>query len=121
MSGGLEHEAVQQTLLGDASEHADVGVLVWNAERRYVAANPKACELVGATRAQLLAGRVGDNNRSSQTQGVVDAVVEKVPARGSMAIERADGSTVEVEWVTFPTTLAGLPHIIGLLWEQSAL
>ena len=118
---GLEHEAVQQTLLGDASEHADVGVMVWNAERRYVAANPKACELVGVTREQLLAGRVGDNNRSPDTRGVVDGLVAQVPARGAMAIERADGGSVEVEWVTFATTLAGLPHIIGLMWEKSAL
>ena len=118
---GLAHEAVQQTLLGDASEHADVGVMVWNAERRYVAANPKACEIVGVTRDQLLAGRVGDNNRSAETRGVVESLVAEVPARGAMTIERPDGKSVEVEWVVFPTTLAGLPHIIGLMWDTTVL
>jgi len=112
---------VQQTLLGDAAEHAEVGVVVWNVERRYVAANPKACAMVGVTREQLLAGRVGDNNRSPETRQVVDGLVAEVPARGAMTVERSDGGSTEVEWVVFPTTLAGLPHIIGLMWERDAL
>jgi PAS domain-containing protein len=121
VSGGLEHEAVQQTLLGDASEHAGFGVVVWNAERRYVAANAKACQLLGVTREQLLSGRVGDNNRSADTGGVVDSLISRVPARGAMTIERQDGGSVEVEWVVFPTTVATLPHMVGLMWERDAL
>ena len=45
----------QQTLLGDASEHAEIGVMVWNEERRYVAANDAACRMIGVSRSTLLA------------------------------------------------------------------
>ena len=118
---GISNEAVQMTLLGDAAEHAEVGVMVWNAERRYVAANRRACELVGTTRDALLAGHVGDTNRSPETQSVIDDILRRAPARGAMTIARPDGSSVEVEWLVFPTTLAGLPHIVGFLWDRTVL
>ena len=62
----MPNDPVQVMLLGDGAEHAEIGVIVWNAERRYVAANPKACELVGTTREQLLASTVGSTNRSPE-------------------------------------------------------
>ena len=116
----LTTEVVQQTLLGDASEHAEVGIVVWNDERRYVAINRKACSILGATRDAMLASHVGDTNRSSETGAVVERLLQSVPARGTMNVERADGSSVEVEWLVFPTSAAGLPHYVGYLWETSA-
>ena len=118
---GLSNEAVQQTLLGDAAEHADVGILVWNEERRYVAANARACELVGVSREQLLAGRVGGTNRSPETGAVVDEILRHVPSRGGMTIDRPDGTSVDVEWVVFSTSLAGLPHVVGVFWDRTEL
>jgi PAS domain-containing protein len=117
----LSNEAVQQTLLGDAADHADVGMVVWNEERRYVAVNAAACRLLHTTREALLETHVGDNNRSPETRGTVDQLIAHVPARGTMTIARADESSIEVEWVVFPTSLAGLPHIVGLMWDRNAL
>ena len=116
----LSNEAVQQTLLGDAVDHAEVGIVVWNEERRYVAVNTAACRLLHTTREALLETHVGGNNRSPETRSTVDQLIAHVPARGTMAIARADESSVEVEWVVFPTTLAGLPHIVGLMWERNS-
>ena len=113
---GLSNEAVQQTLLGDAAEHANVGVMVWNEERRYVAANACACRLIGVTREALLAGHVGDSNQR-EVSGVIAEILRKIPARGATTIERRDGSSVDVEWMVFDTTLAGLPHVVGVMWE----
>jgi PAS domain-containing protein len=106
------NQAVQVTLLGDAAEHAEVGVLVWNADRRYVAANPRAAELVGTTRDRLLDQPVGSTNRSPEAQEAIEAVIRHVPARGSMRLGDRD-----IDWVVFPTTVAGLEHVIGLFWE----
>ena len=116
---GLSSEVVQQTLLGDASEHAEVGIVVWNDERRYVAVNSKACSMLGTTREAMLASHVGDTNRSPETAGVVERLLRRVPARGTMRVERADGTSVDIEWVVFPTTAAGLPHYVGYLWEAA--
>ncbi|MGZ4290050.1 MAG: hypothetical protein ACXVQ3_05790 [Gaiellaceae bacterium] len=109
-------DAVQTTLLGDAAAHAGLGILVWNAERRYVAANEKAAELVGTTRDRLLERPVGSTNRSAEAQETIDAILRHVPSRGSMRVGERD-----LEWVVFPTTLAGLEHVIGLFWEADAL
>jgi PAS domain S-box-containing protein len=118
---GVPNEAVQTTLLGDAVEHAGVGVVVWNEDRRYVAVNPKACELFGTTREQLLAGAVGSTNRSPEAKTAIDAILAHVPAQGATPIRRADGTEVMLEWLVFPTAIAGLDHIVGLCWDRSAL
>jgi PAS domain-containing protein len=113
---GATNDAVQMMLLGDAAEHAEVGVLVWNAERRYVAANAKACALLGVERDQLLNQPVGATNRSAEAQQAIEAILRHVPARGRMP-----AGEVELEWLVFPTTLAGLDHVVGLFWDASSL
>jgi PAS domain-containing protein len=118
---GLAYAAVQQTLLGEAVDHARVGVIVWNAERRYVAANPAACELVGTTRERLLSSRVGATNRSAEAQSAIDEILAKVPASGRMRVERPDATAVDVCWLVYETSLAGLPHVIGLFWDSAVL
>lgn len=117
---GLSNEAVQMTLLGDAAEHGELGVMVWNEELRYVALNPHAAELVGSTREALLAARVGDTNRTPEAQAAIDDALRNAPSRGSMTMQRPDGTAVDLEWVVFPTTIAGLPHVIGLMWDRSS-
>ena len=51
---------LQMSLLGEAVEHAPVGVFVFDDEGRYVAANSFACELLGYDRDSLLERRLGD-------------------------------------------------------------
>ena len=117
----MPNDPVQVTLLGEAAECADVGVIVWNEERRYVAVNPKACELIGTTREQLLASTVGSTNRSPEAKAAIDGILDHVPARGSLTVTRPDGTHVELEWVVFPTRVAGLEHVLGLFWDASSL
>ena len=99
-------------LLGEATENAEAGVMVWNAERRYVACNAKCCSLLGTTREELLRAPVGSTNRTSEAQEIIDRILREAPAQGTTRIGATD-----VAWVVFPTTIAGLDHIIGLMWE----
>jgi PAS domain-containing protein len=105
----------QQTLLGDAAEHARVGVLVWNEERRYVAANETACTLIGVTRPTLLSSKVGDSNRTPEARQAIDAALDELPARGTTML----ATGVEVEWLVVATNVAGLPHFCGLMWPNN--
>jgi PAS domain S-box-containing protein len=105
----------QQTLLGDAAEHARVGVMVWNEERRYVAANETACELIGVSRATLLGSKVGDANPTAEARQAIDAVLDQLPTRGTTRLP----SGVEVEWLVVATNVAGLPHFCGLMWPKN--
>jgi PAS domain S-box-containing protein len=110
------NESVQIMLLGEAAEHAEVGILVWNAERRYVACNPQACELLGVTREQLLEQPVGTTNRSDEAQAAIEGILRRVPSRGGMTVRGID-----LDWVVFRTTLAGLEHVVGLMWDRNTL
>ncbi len=110
------NEPVQMMLLGEAVEHASVGVVVWNAERRYVACNAKACALFGVSREQLLEQPVGANNRTTEAQEAIDSILGHAPSRGVTEVRGVD-----LEWVVFPTVLAGLQHVVGLMWEKTAL
>jgi PAS domain-containing protein len=103
---------LQQTLLGDAAEHARIGVVVWNEELRYVAVNQWAAELFGVSREHLLGSRVGDQNPRDEARNAIEAVLDHQPARGRTPV-RPD---LDVDWIVVETSLTGLPHFFGLFW-----
>ena len=49
-----ETDAVQETLLGEALEHAPIAAIVLDETGRYLAANRMACRLTGYAREELL-------------------------------------------------------------------
>jgi PAS domain-containing protein len=107
------HTLFQQTLLGDAAEHAEIGILVWNEERRYVAVNTYACKLLGVSREQVLGSQVGDQNPTAAAREAIESALHELPAFGRTPL--ANGITVD--WITVASDVAGLPHIVGLMWE----
>ena len=107
------HTLFQQTLLGDAAEHARIGIMVWNEERRYIAVNRCACEILGTTREELLGAQVGDHNRTDEARAAIETVLDELPAMGR--IQLPNGTVVD--WLTVASDVAGLPHIVGLMWE----
>jgi PAS domain-containing protein len=104
---------LQQTLLGDAAEHAELGVVVWNEELRYVAVNKWVAKLFDVSREQLLGARVGDQNPTDDGRRAIEAVLDHLPAQGRTAV----GPGVEVDWIAVETRLAGLPHFFGVFWS----
>ena len=72
---------VQATLLAETVQTAEVGFLVWDDDRHYVAANAAACALLGCTLEELLGSVVGD--RTVEGQDVVDQVVRGAAAAGA--------------------------------------
>jgi len=109
------HTLFQQTLLGDAAEHARIGIMVWNEERRYVAVNRFACQILGTTREELLGSQVGDHNPTEAARAAIETVLHELPASGRTPLP--SGKTVE--WMTVASDVAGLPHIVGLMWEAT--
>ena len=76
------HTLFEQTLLGDAAEHAEIGIRVWNEERRYVAVNTFACRMLGVSREELLGSQVGDQNPTAAARDAIEASLEELPAFG---------------------------------------
>jgi PAS domain S-box-containing protein len=117
---GLD-EITQLTLLGDAWERADVGAVVINDARRYLAANPAYCALTGYSREEITGLRAGHNlllEEMSQAE-FIDRVTEHRSV-GRTVILHKDGTTLPVFYVLIPSQLSELPCYIGLVWRQEA-
>ena len=116
-SGGFG--VVQLALLGEAVDALDgVAVFVWNEERRYVAVNDEACELVGRSREQILGMEVGEMSPDRATP-LVEHTRHAPIALGSSVIHRPDGD-VEIEWVTAHSVVANLPYMVSFCWRKGA-
>jgi PAS domain S-box-containing protein len=105
---------VQETLLAEAIQTAEVGFIVWDDDRHYIAANAEACALLGCTLEQLLGSEVGA--RTVEGKELVERVVRGQGGRGRVAFERFDGGTAELEYLTFETKTAGLPYMASVIW-----
>ena len=106
---------VQATLLAETVQTAEVGFLVWDDDRHYIAANAAACAILGCTLEELLGSVVGD--RTVEGQEIVDAVVRGRGGRGRVTFERFDGGRSTVEYLTFATRTAGMPHMASVIWR----
>jgi PAS domain-containing protein len=113
-SDSLARPEIQAELISEALLSASVGFLVWDEDRRYIAANRCACDILGATLEELLGERVGDHT----VEGVeaIDSALATGFASGRASVERFDGSgRRDVFYVTFTTKTAGMPFMATVL------
>lgn len=112
-------DLVQETLLGEALEHAPVGAIVLDEEGCYLAANRLACSLLGYRRDELL-------EAGAQTLALDSAAVpEQLAAMangelqsGTAELRRKDGSAVACDFRVGATRSGGLPYFVVVFWEQ---
>jgi PAS domain-containing protein len=113
---GLGDPHVQATLLAEAVASADVGFLVWDEDRRYIAANKRACELLGCTLETLLGSKVGE--RTTRGEALVEGAVRDERARGRAKVRGAYGE-LELEYLTFRVRTAGVPFMGTIIWPAN--
>jgi PAS domain-containing protein len=107
---------IQLTLLGEAVASANVGFVVWDEDRHYIAANACACELLGCTLEQLLGSVVGGH--TPEGDDVVKDVLQREGGRGEIVVRRFDtGEPITVGYVTFVTRTASLPFMASVIWQ----
>jgi len=113
-SPSLARPEIQAELIAEALGSASVGFLVWDEERRYIAANAAACEILGTTLETLLGQQVGGHTIVGG-----EAVGQALPSgftTGKAVVERLDGrGTVRVFYATFTTKTAGMPFMATVL------
>lgn len=113
-SPSLARPEIQAELISEALVSAGVGFLVWDEDRRYVAANAAACEILGTTLEELLGRQVGGH-----TVEGLDAVNEALAAgfvSGKAVVQRFDDrGPVEVFYATFATKAAGMPFMATVI------
>jgi PAS domain-containing protein len=109
---------VQTALLSEAMRHAHVGLVVWDDDRRYVAANPMACQLFGCTVEDLVGSVVGD--RTHQGEEAVARVLRDHGGIGEVTIARFDGAgDVRLAFISFETRIGGVPYMGSIVWPAS--
>jgi PAS domain S-box-containing protein len=114
----LNDPLIQAELLAEALRSADVGFLVWDEDRRYIAANDTACEILGTTLADLLGKPVGGQTVNTDVNELIDTAIRSKIVHGTAEVERFDGTgTVKVFYVTFTTKTAGMPFMATVIGE----
>jgi len=113
-SPSLSRPEIQAELIAEALGSANVGFLVWDEHRRYIAANDAACAILGTTLEELLGREVG-----GQTVEGAEAIEDALRAgfaTGRAVVQRFDGrGPVEVFYATFTTTTAGMPFMATVI------
>ena len=114
----LANPLVQESLTAEAIAAAGVGLLVWDDDRRYIVANPRACTILGCTIDEIIGATVGARTVGGDT-AVADAMRQPL-ARGRATVDRFDGSgQVTIEFITFQTRAAGLPYMASVIWPAA--
>lgn len=116
----LAHPEIQASLIAEALLSASVGFLVWDEDRRYIAANDAACRILGCTRERLLGSPVG-----GQTVAGDEAVAEALTGQngyGTARVRRFDGTgELEIFYATFTARSAGMPWMATVIWPRGEL
>jgi PAS domain S-box-containing protein len=107
-------DVLAAALLGDAADHAQLAVVIYDDEGRYLAVNRHACELLGYSREELMQHDVADF-----TDGGIDRSVLLRPERreGVRIVTRKDGTRVPVAFVVASTRVSRLPFYFAVWWE----
>jgi PAS domain S-box-containing protein len=113
-----DQDLVQETLLGEALEHAPVGAIVLDEQGRYLAANRMACELSGYSREELLGGGARALALDPGTVPMTMARMASGDLRGGTAqMRRKDGSAITCDYRVGATRSGGLPFFVIVFWE----
>ena len=113
-------DLIQETLLGEALEHAPVGAIVLDEQGGYLAANRMACQLSGYTREDLLEG--GARALALEPRGLPDTMAHMASGQltgGVARMKRQDGSVITCEYRVGATRSGGLPFYVIVFWESS--
>jgi PAS domain S-box-containing protein len=102
---------IQAALLGEAVDNGPTAIFVADEDRRYVAVNRRACELLGYTRDELLALRVDD--LAAGVPGWQE-MLENGTAEGRTPLRRKDGTTVDFAYRAGSTVVAGMPVYVSV-------
>ena len=114
-NASLATPEIQTSLLSEAITGARVGFLVWDEDRRYIAANRCACEILGCTLEELIGTSVGAHTEGGDE--AVAAVLGGDGLTGALNVNRFDGSgTIRVAYKTFVTKTAGMPFMASVIW-----
>jgi PAS domain S-box-containing protein len=115
----LQQDLVQETLLGEALEHAPIGAIVLDEEGRYLAANRRACKLSGYSREELLDGGASEFAFDPARLSAMAQMANGDLHGGIAELKRKDGMHITCEYRFGATRSGGLPFFVVVFWERA--
>jgi PAS domain S-box-containing protein len=111
-------EIVHETLLTEAWQNAQVGAVVFDEGRSFLAANRMYLELVGYSREEIADIKPGANIVTDEEGRLayLDLLDSHERLSGSTPIRRKDGEVFVVNYVIVPTFVSRLPFFMALMW-----
>jgi PAS domain S-box-containing protein len=110
-------ESVAEATLRDLLAHAEAGVTVFTADRRFLMVNDQYLRLTGYTREEAMTHRAGDSLRADPLdQERFLALITDAISAGEADIVLKNGQPLAVEFVVIPTTIDGARAFIGIMW-----
>jgi PAS domain S-box-containing protein len=112
---------MMRALLGEAVDQAGVGILVYDENGNYLAANKTICAQLGYTVDELLALRpeqLSTKPAKAISRALAD-IVRRGARSGTAKLRRKDGSIVSGRYVAARTTIAHIDYYISFFEPKS--
>ena len=117
----IDPDVVQETLLGEALEHAPIAAIVLDESGRHLAANRMACRLTGYPREELLArGAAGLAADPDVVPARLKAMANGHLQQGITQMRHEDGTLVPVDYRVGATRSGGLPYFVLVFWPSES-
>jgi PAS domain S-box-containing protein len=111
---GLSHPAIQQSLLGEALEHAPALAFLADSEMRYAAVNRTACEVLGYEREELLSLRVTDIAVAPDASDAYQEMLAAGAHHGVTPIRTKDGRMLRLAYNAWEVTIARQAYYLSI-------
>lgn len=109
------HDLMQPTLLGEALEHAPVGIVVFDAEGTYLAVNRFGHELLGYSRNEFLTLSPSElAARPEQRAAAMESLEREGRVSRRTTVLRKDGGRLSVTYRSFATRMAGMDVFVSV-------
>lgn len=114
------YDLVQSSLLGDAAEHASIGILVADDDMRLLAANRYACELLGYDRDELLSLHTTDISPSPGAREQWAEMLRRGEIASESTIVRKDGTELDIHFFAGVTKMASMQMYLAFVRPLTA-
>jgi PAS domain S-box-containing protein len=110
----LANLRVQQLLLAEALDRAPLLVFVADEQKRYVAVNQTACDVLGYTRPELLRLCVTDVAAAPDAGDLYETMLRMRRQEGSTPIRAKDGRLIPFFYNARSATVAGMEYFVSV-------